>query len=606
MKDNMERFLGKKSSIQRKVVVAYLLIGVIPLLIITLSASALYYKSFLKEAYGLVEQNARLHEIVVQERMNAYEKVLYELITKKEYIELSKDINTKDEESLLIDSAHMETLLQSGVYTYDGIRSITFLADSGRYVTYSKWYGSRNENIWSEPEQRKKIHDEIEERQKLTFIATVNLSNSSQKDDFVILMGYPVKNLRTKEQSGILVVALEDNVLLFDKGKQDQKGKEGDSGVTTVIVDDSDKILAGIEPAYVNSGYQDYLDMEFESRRGISENRRKIEGTDWTIVNIIDAAVYQKEIYHFIRIVLVLMVVITLVFFVILFFITKKYLRAIEKIAQNIHDFKGTVADQIITDLREEDELYVIVRQFNNMTARVNSLVETLRQRNEEVKAAAISQKHAEIKALEAQINPHFLYNILDSINWRAVEHDEEEISNMLGTLGSLLRYSVSNIDMMVMLEAEISWLEKYIFLQRDRFQNSFDCQYDISDEAMTFPIYKMLLQPIIENIILHAFEEVKEGGMIDVKALIREDGKLEIRVKDNGCGMADGTLAEIQKEISEKGALNGRSIGISNVVHRLRIYYQDEADIVVKSRPEEGTEFLLIIPDKKEGKLYG
>lgn len=606
MKVYMERLLGKKSSIQRKVVVAYLLIAVLPLLIITLSASILYYRSFLKEAYGLVEQNARLHEIVVQERMNAYENVLYELITKKEYIELSKDINTKDENSLLIDSAHMETLLRSCVYTYDGIRSITFLADSGRYVTYSKWYGSMNENIWSEPEQRKKIHDEIEKRQKLTFIATVNLSNSSQKDDFVILMGYPVKNLRTKEQSGVLVVALEDNVLLFDNGRQDQKGKGGDSGVTTVIVDGSDKILAGIGPAYVNSRYEDYLDKEFGGMRGISENRRKIEGTEWTIVNIIDAAVYQKEIYHFIRIVLVLMVAITFLFFVILFFISKRYLGAIQKIAQNIHDFKGTDADQIITDLNEEDELYVIVRQFNNMTARVNSLVETLRQRNEEIKAAAISQKHAEIKALEAQINPHFLYNILDSINWRAVEHDEEEISNMLGTLGSLLRYSVSNIDMMVMLEAEISWLEKYIFLQRDRFQNSFDCQYDITNEAMMFPIYKMLLQPIIENIILHAFEEVKEGGMIDVKAFIREDGKLEIRVKDNGCGMADETLAEIQKEISEEGALNGRSIGISNVVHRLRIYYQDEADIVVKSKPGEGTEFILIIPDKQEGKLYG
>ena len=176
----------------------------------------------------------------------------------------------------------------------------------------------------------------------------------------------------------------------------------------------------------------------------------------------------------------------------------------------------------------------------------------------------------------------------------------------MLGTLGSLLRYSVSNIDMKVVLGAEISWLEKYIFLQRDRFQNSFDCQYDITDEAMQFPIYKMLLQPIIENIILHAFEDVKEGGMIHVKAFVRLDGKLEISIRDNGCGMTEETLAEIQKEISEKGALNSKSIGISNCLHRLRIYYQDEADIVVNSKPGKGTEFILIIPDKQEGRIYG
>ena len=99
-----------------------------------------------------------------------------------------------------------------------------------------------------------------------------------------------------------------------------------------------------------------------------------------------------------------------------------------------------------------------------------------LKQKNEEIRIAAENQKHAEIVALEAQINPHFLYNTLESINWRAIDHGEEEISNMLGTLGSLLRYSVSNIDMEVYLQAEICWLEKYVFLQRDRFHNSFDC----------------------------------------------------------------------------------------------------------------------------------
>lgn len=603
MKHILERVLGKKSSIQRKVVVAYLLIGVLPLILITFSASAIYYKSFLKAAYQLVEQNSRLHEIVVGERMNAYESVLYELITKKDYIELSKKINTEDENSLLVDGAHMETLLRSCVYTYDGIRSITFLADSGRYVTYSKWYSSMNDNIWSEAEKRSQIHDEIEKSQTLTFIATVNLSNSSIKDDYVILMGYPVKNLRTKEQSGVLVMALEDDVLLFDDG---QAGNTKDSGITTVIVDDQNKILAGVDPVSINEDYSHYRDRKFGIKRKISENRRKIEGTEWTIVNTIDTVVYQKEIYYFIRIVLVLMISITCIFFFILFFISRKYLKTIHSIAQNIHDFKGTDADQIITDIKEEDELYVIVSQFNIMTARVNSLVETLRQRNEEIKAAAISQKHAEIKALEAQVNPHFLYNILDSINWRAIEHEEEEISNMLGALGSLLRYSISNIEMKVVLEAEIEWLEKYVFLQRDRFQNSFDCRYEISEEALEFPIYKMLLQPIIENAILHAFEEVREGGIIDVRAFVRTDGRLEMSISDNGCGIPEDVLSDIQKEIKAKGALNSQSIGISNVIHRLRIYYQDEAKIMVTSHHGEGTEFVLIIPDNKEDRHYG
>ncbi|MFT4008363.1 MAG: hypothetical protein QM683_23110 [Lacrimispora sp.] len=396
MKNYIESFFGKRSSIQRKVIIIYLLIAVLPLIIITLSASAIYYKSFLKSAYGLVEQNARLHETVVQERMDAYENVLYELITKKEYIQLSKDINTGDESSFLVDSAHMEDLLRSAVYTYDGIRSITFLADSGRYAAYSKWYGNYTDNIWSNQNQRNEIHDEIEKGQGLTFIATVNLSNSSQTDDYVILMGYPVKNLRTKEQSGVLVVALENTVLLFDDGHKKQTEKDG--SVITVIADSNDKLLAGVDSAYINEGYKDYLKKEFGGSKRISENRRSIEDTDWTIINIIDTAVYQKEIYHFIYTVFILMVAVTILFFIILFFISKRYIGSIQRIAQNIHDFKGTERDQMITDIHENDELYVIVRQFNTMTARVNSLVETLRQRNEEIKAAAISQKHAELR----------------------------------------------------------------------------------------------------------------------------------------------------------------------------------------------------------------
>lgn len=602
MKIYLENILGKKSSIQRKVILVYLLVAVLPIIIITLSASIIYYDRILKGSYSLVEQNTRQHEIVVQERLDSYKAVLYELLTNHECIDLAKQIKHGDEESLLMDEAHMETMLRGSVYTYDGIRSAAFIADNGRYTAYSKWYSSIAESIWSDTEKRKEIYDSINKKQGLTYLATLNLSNRERRDDYVIMVGYPIKNLRTKEQSGVLVMALADKVLLFDDSQMKKDGIEERSGVTTVIVDGDDKIIAGTDAAYINRSYNKYLQEQFGNVKRISENRQVIQGTGWTIVNIIDTAVYREDIYQLVRIVFTLMLGITVFFFLIVFFISRKYIGTIQKIAQNIHDYEGTERELMNVDVDEADELYVIVRQFNKMTYRVNSLVETLRQRNEEIKAAAISQKHAEIKALEAQINPHFLFNTLDSINWRAIEHDEEEISNMLGALGSLLRYSVSNIDMEVVLQAEISWLKKYVFLQRDRFQNSFDCRYDITEEALAFPIYKMLLQPIIENTILHAFEEVKEGGIIDVKAFVRPDGKLVIRIRDNGSGMTEETLSEIRKEINEKGPLNSKSIGIGNVIHRLRIYYREEAQITVTSKRGEGTEFVLVIPNRKEG----
>lgn len=599
MRNYLENILGRKSSLQRKVILVYLLIAVLPIVIITLSASIIYYNRILKGAYSLVEQNARQHEVVVQERLDSYKSVLYELLTNTECIELAKSIKYGDEPSLIIDEAHMETILRGSVYTYDGIRSAAFIADSGHYTAYSKWYSSTMESIWSDAEQREKIYDLVDKEQRLTYIPTQNLSNRERRDDYVIMIGYPIKNLRTKEQSGVIVIALADDVLLFDDSQRVQGNGTETNGVTTVIVDKEERILAGAEHSYVNKNYNNFLKEQYGNIKRVSENRQAIQGTGWSIINIIDTAVYRRDIYQLVGVVFILTIGITVFFFMLVFLISGRYIGTIHRIAQNIHDYEGTERELMNVDVDEKDELYVIVRQFNKMTARVNSLVETLRQRNEEIKAAAISQKHAEIKALEAQINPHFLFNTLDSINWRAIEHDEEEISNMLGALGSLLRYSVSNIDMEVVLEAEISWLKKYVFLQRDRFQDSFDCRYDITEEALAFPIYKMLLQPIIENTILHAFEEVKEGGIIDVKAYIRTDNKLQISIRDNGCGMSEDTLAEIKKEINEKGPLNSKSIGISNVIHRLKIYYHEEAEITVTSKLGQGSEFVLVIPNK-------
>lgn len=120
----------------------------------------------------------------------------------------------------------------------------------------------------------------------------------------------------------------------------------------------------------------------------------------------------------------------------------------------------------------------------------------------------------------------------------------------------------------------------------------------------MGFPVYKMLLQPIIENTILHAFENVKEGGMINIEACVRKDGKLEIHIRDNGCGMDTLTLERIRKEIGENGALNSESIGISNVIHRLRIYYQEEADIMVKVNLEVEQNLFLLFQEKIRGLL--
>ncbi len=169
------------------------------------------------------------------------------------------------------------------------------------------------------------------------------------------------------------------------------------------------------------------------------------------------------------------------------------------------------------------------------------------------------------------QINPHFLYNTLDAINWIAIENEQYKISEMLSSLASIFRYSISHIDMVVPVWAEAEWLEKYLFLQQQRFNSSFSYRITIPQEVEDLLLRKMILQPIVENAIIHGVAGVKEGHIEITFSL--EGEILTIQVIDNGVGI-DHTDDGGQKN-------DGRShIGIGNVRDRLKSYYDTRASI--------------------------
>lgn len=593
-----KRIWGKGSGIQRKVILVYLATSVLPIILISLLAFYFYYREILNEALTLVEENSNRNELLVNERLENYREKLYEIITDNDIIKSSEMINVNDGNASFAGRRELQTELKDYIYSLNRIRSITFIAEKGEYVSVFQGFGSITDIVLSQEDVREDIYSQIDGSQGISYITGINLAAGGNRSDYVILMGIPVHNLHTNEKAGIMIMALDDSVLDFDS-KQNSNASDSsiETGVTTLITDGNDKILAAEEEECIGSEYRNYLPLKFPNKKNLHELRNEFEGMDWQIINIIDMDIYLKNIYAFAKVIVAITICITLIFFLLLYLISGKYINTVKKIARGISQYSGTAGENLQVDVDEKDELYLIARQFNKMIQRVNHLVSTLQGKNQEIQDALVRQKHAEIKALEAQINPHFLFNTLDSINWRAIEHEEEEISNMLSSLGSLLRYSISNIESVVILEAEVCWLRKYLYLQRERFNHSFDCTFDIEEESLGFPIYKMLLQPLIENILIHGFEDIKENGMIFVQTYIQEDRKLCIRIQDNGTGIPEDKLSIIQAEISGGVPLNSRSIGISNVINRLKIYYHGEADFRIMSICGEGTEILMIIP---------
>ncbi len=583
----------KRSWLLRKIMLIFVILSIVPTILIIVVANEIYSRSLYERSEQLISQNAKQHDMIVSERMGNYKDSFFELITEKDFINLAASINEEDK-LYTADIQNMQTMLQSAVYSLSYVRSVVFIADNDLYVSYSKWYGRNEIPLWLTADSRQKIREDIKDPRRAKITSAYNLLGEAGQNDLVILLAMPVRNLMTKERSGLLIYAISNQMLL------DQQGAANDEGVETVVTDADGFILNGTSGSAIGKNLTKYLEEQYKNKNYYKIDQ-EIDDTGWTASYIVDKDVQRRDVRNFNQMVLLLTLVIMGISFAVVIRFTGRYIGEIRKIGDAIENYDPDESRSLKVHLNQNDDLYLISHQFNRMVDRNNSLVEALKQKNNEIQEASERQKNAEIKALEAQINPHFLYNTLDSINWRAIDAGEEEISDMLGILGSLLRYSISNINGIVPLSVEIEWLKKYVFLQRERFNDSFDCVYDVAENCLDYPIYKMLLQPLIENSILHAFRETKEGGIITVKAFIREDQKLQISIKDNGSGMSCEQLENLRKNILEKKALDSRSIGISNVVNRLKIYYHDEAEIRVESELGYGTELVLVIPETKQ-----
>lgn len=214
---------------------------------------------------------------------------------------------------------------------------------------------------------------------------------------------------------------------------------------------------------------------------------------------------------------------------------------------------------------------------------------------------ASEEQKRAQANTLEAQIAPHFLYNALDMINWKAIENEQYEISEMLGMLGDILRYSVKNIDDMTTLRTEFQWLEHYVWLGNVELSRKTKLKLQVPEELMELQIHKLLLQPFIENALKYAFLN-RGGDDILMVGVGLAGSQIHITIEDNGRGIDEGLLRKLNDETADMG----EHVGISNVRKRLKLYYGEDAVVYFESLLDCYTRIHLFIPVRTEMQSNG
>jgi two-component system sensor histidine kinase YesM len=208
-------------------------------------------------------------------------------------------------------------------------------------------------------------------------------------------------------------------------------------------------------------------------------------------------------------------------------------------------------------------EIGVLYSSFNYMIKKINELIY-------EVYLSKIKEKDAELKALQAQINPHFLYNTLDSINWIAIEHKIPEISKIVNSLASILRYSINKGNDISTVEKEINHVESYIIIQKIRFKDKFEADFNIDKRILPYKTIKLILQPLVENAVIHGIESYEGKGEILINGYLSEEGNIIFEVINNG-NLID---LDLVNDILNTPADDRENYGIKNVNERIKLYY--------------------------------
>ncbi len=212
-----------------------------------------------------------------------------------------------------------------------------------------------------------------------------------------------------------------------------------------------------------------------------------------------------------------------------------------------------------------DGEIGVLYSSFNYMIKRINELIH-------EVYLSKIKEKDAELKALQAQINPHFLYNTLDTVNWLAVKHNAPEISKIVNSLASILRYSINKGNDVTTVDKELKHVESYITIQKIRFKDKFEVSFNIDKRILHYKTIKLILQPLVENAIIHGIETYEGKGKILINGYLG-DGKIVFEVINNG----NPIDLDVVNKLLDSPSEDKDSYGIQNVNERIKLYYGEE-----------------------------
>lgn len=411
-----------------------------------------------------------------------------------------------------------------------------------------------------------------------------------------VTAGSSIYDTDTLKKTGYFVLHMREKAL-YSSYSQIHLSKQGELYIINqngMIVSHGNKELINTRPAeaYIDevlNGEGQYQGSFVESvdKRKVVVSYRTIGDTGWRIVSVIPATEYENLSIILKNWMFVIFAIFIVVAVILSFIVSNSISKPIRKLSAVMKNVEGDNLNARFV-YNSRDEIGLLSRNFNRMVDRIDHLVKKVYQEE-------LLSQQSQLKYLMFQINPHFLFNTLETINWLARMQGAEEVGKLSKALGDLMREGIKGKDFIPLVN-EMENIDKYVYIQQHRFGDKFEVITGIDPEALSLSVPRFILQPLVENAIVHGLELAMEKGFIEIRGRF-EEGRLILTVNDNGCGIEPVRLKEIHQVLRSSQMEIHTGIGLMNVHQRIQLYYGKDYGLWVESTYGEGTLITITLP---------
>lgn len=415
-----------------------------------------------------------------------------------------------------------------------------------------------------------------------------------EEQEVVLRVGRQLKNQENEPLGYLVIDILEPSISALYQS-------ENHSQVNQIYLLDSQGYIVSSNPSKTTIGTKmkhESVNTMLNSQRGFFETKINDRNymaifdtnsdTHYKVVNYLaESEIIQKT--HSIKYLTLLLIVIAFIvslWFTYLFTKTITYpINRLKSVMKEVE--KGNLVVHFVSEYK--DEVSELGHNFNTMISKLKTLIKDSLEKKTRL-------QEAEVNTLRAQINPHFLYNTLETMSAIAKIKGVRMISDLAIALGEMMRYSLKKDSEFVSLQEELFLLERYLFIQKTRFHTKIDLSIVVEEETKSLMLPPLLIQPLVENAIIHGLEPKVGKGELSIH-IYKEKNDLLFEIKDDGVGIKQEKLSELNLLLNTKQASNNLGIGVENVVKRIHLYYGEEYGLTIKSQINKGTTVIMKLP---------